>query len=149
MSKDLTATQLQTIKNMSKKEGKSNTTIAKELKLGYRAVKTALKAKNIGDYRRLIEAENKKEAAASKKNRAAKRNNAAQVEKAADKIKEPVYTDRQATAHINQLIKHVANLEDRVQTLSSLLVESDDNLVTRIYKLENKRGLVRRFLERF
>jgi hypothetical protein len=92
---------------------------------------------------------NANEAKANQERRKAKKQNTKAQVKAAEKITAPVYTPEQATAHINSLLQHVGNLEDRVQTISSLLVESDDNVVTRLYRLENKRGLVRRFLERF
>lgn len=145
---ELKATDLQQIKN-DHKGGMSITSIAKKRKIGYAAAKNAVNSRNLNHFKQLMADYNKAEAKASKQRRAAKNNNRVETEKAAEKIKEPVYTERQATAHINQLIKHVANLEDRVQTLSSLLVESDDNIVSRLYRLENKKGRVRRFLERF
>lgn len=146
---ELKAVELQQIKNDHNKGGMSITAIAKKWRIGYAAAKNAVESKNQGDFKRRMDEYNKAEAKASQARRAAKNNNRVETEKAAEKIKEPVYTDRQATNHINSLLNHVANLEDRVQTLSSLLVESDDNVVTRLYRLENKKGLVRRFLERF
>lgn len=138
---------LQQIRN--DKKTMSVTAIAKKHKIGYAAAKNATESKSLSEFKRRMATYNANEAKASKARRAAKQNNKAAVEQAAEKIKEPVYTDRQATHHINSLLNHVANLEDRVQTLSSLLVESDDNIVSRLYRLENKKGVVRRFLERF
>ena len=106
----------------------------------------------IKDFKTRMANYNKVEAAAAANRRNAKKQNTKAQEKAGAKVVEnaqDVYTPQQAKVLIDSLRKHTANLEDRVQTISSLLVESDDNVVTRLYRLETKRGIVRRFLERF
>jgi Spy/CpxP family protein refolding chaperone len=138
---------LQQIRN--DKKTMSITAIAKKYGVGYAAAKNATESKSLSEFRRRMASYNANEAKANQERRKAKKQNTKAQVKAAEKITAPVYTPEQATAHINSLLQHVGNLEDRVQTISSLLVESDDNVVTRLYRLENKRGLVRRFLERF
>lgn len=146
----MNVTKLQQIRSDAKTMSK--TALAKKYKVGGRTIAAALAANgNMNKFKTELATINKKEAEAAKKNRAAKNNNNAKVEaKAAEIMDGPTeYTGPQAKALIDGLLIHTENLEERVQTLSSLLVESDDNIVTRIYRLENKKGFIRRFLERF
>lgn len=120
--------------------------------IGYAAAKNAVEAKNLTDFKQRMASyyENEKRAAAER--RKAKKQNAKAQEKAAEKVVKDItepYTPEQTKVLIDGLIRHCNNLEERLQTISSLLVESDDNVVSRIYKLENKKGVVRRFLEKF
>ena len=141
---------LQQIK--SDNETMSRTKLAKKYGISYAAAKNAVDARNLKDFKTRMANYNKVEAAAAANRRNAKKQNTKAQEKAGAKVVEnaqDVYTPQQAKVLIDSLRKHTANLEDRVQTISSLLVESDDNVVTRLYRLETKRGIVRRFLERF
>lgn len=146
----MNVTKLQQIRSDAKKMSK--TALAKKYKVGSRTIAAALAANgNLNKFKTELAAINAKEAEQTRKARAAKKHNEKKVEaKAAEIIDEPrEYTGPQAKALIDGLLVHTGNLEERLQTLSSLLVESDDNIVTRIYRLENKKGIVRRFLERF
>lgn len=130
----------------------SRTKLAKKYGISYAAAKNAVEARNLKDFKARMANYNKVEAAAAISRRNAKKQNTKAQVKAGAKVVEnaqDVYTPQQAKVLIDSLRKHAANLEDRVQTISSLLVESDDNVVSRLYRLENKRGIVRRFLERF
>lgn len=139
--------ELQQARNMHSKNGMSITAIAKKTGRGQETVKNMLAAKSLSEFKRLQTQRVERDVAARK----AKRGNEKKVEaKAAEILAEPrEYSPAQTKVIIDGLLTHTANLEERVQTLSSLLVESDDNIVTRLYRLENKRGIVRRFLEKF
>lgn len=144
----VTHVELMQARNMHKKDGLSITAIAKKLKRGQETTKNMVNSKSLSEFRRLQAQRHERDKAAA----AAKRQNKKATTAAAEKVLEnatETYTPEQAKALIDGLIRHTQNLEERLQTLSSLLVESDDNLVTRIYKLENKKGVVRRFLEKF
>lgn len=138
---------LNSIKRDYKKEKLSIKAIAKKYEIGNATAANAVKAVDLADFNRLQQERSTK----NTQQRRARKHNTKQVEVAAEKLKASAdtYTPKQTKAYIDALQLHVANLEDRIQTLSSLLVESDDNLVTRIYKLEGRRGAVRRFLDRF
>lgn len=140
---------LQQIRN--DKKAMSITAIAKKYGIGYAAAKNASESKSLSEFRRRMETYNANEAKANKARRAAKRNNEGQKAKAAEKVKDLgyAYTPAQVKQKIDALERHAANLEERLQTVVSLLIESDDNVVTRLYRLESRKGLVRRFLERF
>jgi len=141
---------LQQIRN--DKKTMSTTAIAKKYKIGYAAAKNASVSKSLSEFKRLMTNYNANEAKASQERRKAKKQNNKAQAKAADKVvanAQDVYTPQQVKLLIGDLIKHTQNLEERLQTVVSLLVESDDNVVTRLYKLENSKSVVRRFLERF
>lgn len=141
---------LQQIKSDSKTM--SITKLAKAHSIGYAAAKNAVQARNLKHFKELMASYNTNEAKASQQRRAAKKQNDKAQGKAAEKVVEnatQTYSDQQVKALIDGLVKHTGNLEERLQTVVSLLVESDDNVISRIYNLETKRGFIRRFLERF
>lgn len=144
----VTHVELMQARNMRNKDGMTITAIAKKLKRGQETTKNMVASKSLSEFRRLQAQRHERDKAAA----AAKRQNQKAQEQAAEGVIENItepYTPEQAKMLIDGLIRHTQNLEERLQTISSLLVESDDNLVTRIYKLENKKGVVRRFLEKF
>lgn len=144
----VTHVELMQARNMHRKDKMSITAIAKKLRRGQETVKNMVNSKSLSEFRRLQAARVERDSAARK----AKRQNQKAQEKAAEKVIEDItepYTPEQSKILIDGLIRHCNNLEERLQTISSLLVESDDNIVTRLYKLENKKGVVRRFLEKF
>lgn len=146
--KPVTAVEIQQIKNMKNKDGLSITAIAKKTGRGYETVKNAVNAKNLGDFKRLQQERVKREG----ERRQAKRQNQQSVKKTAEEIisgAKKTYSKRELKTLIDGLLRHTNSLEERLQTIVSLLIEADDNLVTRVYRLENKKSRVRRFLERF
>lgn len=142
---------LKSIKRDYEKENLSIKALAKKYEIGNATAANAVKAADLEDFNRLQRERSAKNTEQRRARKAAKQHNEKQVEKAAEKVKDLgyAYTPKQVKGHIDALLLHVANLEDRVQTLSSLLVESDDNIVSRIYRLEGKKGWLRRFLDRF
>lgn len=136
----------------------STTAIARKYKIGYRAAKAAIEAKgNLTKYRELLAAAYKAEAKKAQGSRAKAKHNEKQKEQAATEMLEKAgqeMTNKQLTVVVTGQGKHLENLEERMQTVVNLLVgggkESDtDDLVTRLTRLENKKGFIRRFLERF
>lgn len=140
---------LQQIKSDSKNT--SLTKLAKKYGIGYAAAKNAVAAKNLTDFKQRMTEYNTQQALASNARRAEKKQNDKAKAEAAEKIKASAntYTDKQVKGIIDGLVVHVDNLEERIQTLTSLLITSEDNLVTRVYNLEGKRSAVRRFLDKF
>lgn len=146
---------LQQIRNDAKTM--STTAIARKYKIGYRAAKCAVQAKSLSEYRRLLATAYKAEAEKASKKRATTKHNEKQKEQAATQMLEKAgqeMTNKQLTIAVMGQGKHLENLEERIQTVVNLLVgggkETDsDDLVTRLTRLENKKGFVRRFLERF
>lgn len=141
---------LQQIKSDSKTMSISK--LAGTYGIGYAAAKNAVAAKNLTDFKQRMADYNAAEAKKNAERRAAKRQNAkaqaAAAEKVVDNITKP-YTDQEVKTLIDGLLRHTASLEERLQTVINLLIDSDDNVVKRIYNLENKKGKLRRFLERF
>lgn len=134
----------------------STTAIARKYKIGYRAAKCAIEAKSLSQYRRFLATAYKAEAEAASKKRATKKHNEKQKEVAADKIIEKAtkeFTNKQLTGLVIAQGKHIENLEERMQTVVSLLVggtdSETDDVVTRLTRLENKKGVLRRFLDKF
>ena len=111
-----------------------------------------LKAADLEDFNRLQRERSAKNTEQRRARKAAKQHNEKQVEKAAEKVKDLgyAYTPKQVKQLIDGLVEHTNNLEDRLQTLTSLVVANpEDNLVTRVYRLEGKKPLLRRFLDKF
>jgi len=151
-NKTVTAVELQQIKNLVNKDGLTVSAVAKKTGRGYETVKNAVTAKNINDFKKLQQDRVKKESAARKeRNQAKRQNDKAQKKTAAEIISnaKQTYSKREVKTLIDGILKHTNSLEERVQTISSLLVESDDNVVKRLYHLEGRKGFLRRFLERF
>jgi len=151
-NKTVTAVELQQIKNLVNKDGLTVSAVAKKTGRGYETVKNAVTAKNINDFKKLQQDRVKKESAARKeRNQAKRQNDKAQKKTAAEIISnaKQTYSKREVKTLIDGILKHTNSLEERVQTISSLLVESDDNVVKRLYNLEGRKGFLRRFLERF
>lgn len=141
---------LQQIRN--DKKTMSITAIAKKYGIGYAAAKNATESKSLSEFKRRMASYNAAEARAEVNRRAARKQNTKAQQQAAEKLVDnatKLYTEQQVKVLIDGLVAHTQNLDERLQTVVSLLVESDDNVVSRIYKLENRRGIVRRFLERF
>lgn len=140
---------LQQIRN--DKKTMSITAIARKYGIGYAAAKNACESKSLSEFKRRMISYNANEAKAAAARRKAKKNNEGAKQKAAEKVADLgyAYTPAQVKQKIDQLQKHAANLEERLQTVVSLLIESDDNVVSRIYRLEKRKGFIRRFLERF
>jgi transposase len=141
---------LQQIKSDSKTM--SITKLAGTYGIGYAAAKNAVEARNLKDFKERMAAYNAAEAKKNAERRKAKTQNQASVKKTAEQIvsnAKQTYSKREVKTLIDGILRHTASLEERMQTMVSLLIESDDNVVSRIYKLENKKGRVRRFLERF
>lgn len=133
------------------KGGVSIKKLSQKYKIGVVTTANAIKATSLAHFKQLQQERSQKEVANKRAKRAAAVNNAKQTDKAAAKVKadllEP-YTPTQTKQLIDGLVAHTENLEERLQTVTSLLIESDDNIVSRIYKLEKPR-FIRRFLERF
>ena len=144
----VTHVELMQVRNMHKKDGKSITAIAKEIKRGQETVKNMVNSKSLSEFRRLQAQRSERE----KARKQAKRQNTASVKKTAEEIinsAKQTYSKREVKTLIDGLLRHTNSLEERLQTIVSLLIEADDNLVTRVYRLESKKGKLRRFLERF
>ena len=137
-----------------KAENKSGVSIKKlsqKYKIGIVTTANAIKASSLAHFKQLQQERSSKEVASKRERRAAVVSNAKVTNEAAKELRKRLttpYTPEQTRAFIDGLIKHNDSLEERVQTIVSLLIEAEDNVITRLYKLEKKHWL-RRFLERF
>lgn len=125
--------------------------LAKEYGVSPTTVSFAIRANSVAEFKKLMAERSSKEVAARKATTKNDKHNDKVKAVAAEEIKEKAkpYTPEQTKALIDGLVLHADNLEERVQTLVSLLITADDNVVSRIYKLEGKRSALRRFLDRF
>lgn len=125
--------------------------LAGEYKVSPTTISFAIRAKGVAEFKKLLAERSSKEVAERNQRKATDKHNDKVKTVAAEKIKDSakVYTPAQTKQLIDGLVEHTTNLEERVQTLVSLLITADDNVVSRVYNLEGKRSLVRRFLDRF
>lgn len=133
------------------KSGVSIKKLSKEYKLGIVTTANAVKATSLAHFKQLQQERSAKEVASKRDRRAAAKSNAKVTDEAAKELRKRLtkpYTPEQTRALIDGMVAHIDNLEERVQTLTSLLISSEDNVVSRLYKLE-KPHFIRRFLERF
>lgn len=144
------ANALKDIKSRNKK-GDGQKKIAKEYNVSPTTISFAIRANSVAEFKKLLKERTDKEVAARRDRKAAKKQNDKAQEKAAEKVKDLgyAYTPKQVKQLIDGLVEHVNNLEERLQTVTSLLITSDDNVVSRLYKLEGKKSWLRRFLEKF
>lgn len=149
----LNAVDLQEIKNANRKDGKGLKVIAKEYGISYGAAKCAVASKNVNDFKRLLAEYNRKENEAAKDRRTAKKRTAKAEElKAAAPEGSDLgyaYTPKQVKLKLDAVTRLAESDNERLDTVVQLLITSPDNLVTRIAKLEGRKGLLRRFLDRF
>lgn len=147
----IAANDLKDIKQRNTK-GESQKAIAKQYGISPTTVSFAIRAHSVAEFKKLLKERTDKEVAARRDRKAAKKQNDKAQEKAAEKVKDLgyAYTPKQVKQLIDGLVEHTNNLEDRVQTLTSLVVANpEDNLVSRVYRLEGKKSLLRRFLDKF
>lgn len=145
------ANALKDIKTRNKK-GDGQKKIAKEYNVSPTTISFAIRANSVAEFKKMLKERTDKEVAARRDRKAAKKQNDKAQDVAAEKVKSLgyAYTPKQVKQLIDGLVEHTNNLEERVQTLTSLVVANpEDNLVTRVYKLEGKKPLLRRFLDKF
>lgn len=132
--------------------GNSIKKLSKEYKIGVVTCANAIKATSLAHFKQLQKERSTKETASKRDRRAAAKQNAKVTDEAAKELRKRLttpYTPEQTRQLIDGLVAHTSDLEDRVTTLTQLLITSDDNIVSRIYKLEGKKSLLRRFLDKF
>lgn len=151
----LNAVDLQQIKNANRKEGKGLKAIAKQYGISYGAAKCAVESKNVNHFKQLLKEYNRKENEAAKARRANKRQNTKAQEKAAEEVKSLgyAYTPAEVKKKLDAVTALAESDNERLNTVVSLLVggdgENEDNVITRLTRLENRKGIVRRFLDKF
>lgn len=134
------------------RQGNSQKQLAVQYGVSPTTIGFVVKANSVAEFKKLLKERTDKEVAARRDRKAAKKQNDKAQEKAAEKVKDLgyAYTPKQVKQLIDGLVEHCNNLEDRVQTLTSLVVANpEDNLVSRVYRLEGKKPLLRRFLDKF
>jgi hypothetical protein len=125
--------------------------LAKKYGIGYAAAKNAVEAKNLKDFRAKMAAYYKAEAEAARK----RRQNQKAKEATADQIVETanVYTPEQTKRKLDAVEALAQNNSERLDTVVSLLIggdnETDDNVITRLARLEGRKSWLRRFLDKF
>lgn len=145
------AAALKDIKDKNRK-GNSQKQLATQYGVSPTTIGFVIKANSVAEFKKLLKERTDKEVAARRTRKAAAKQNDKAKAVATEKVKDLgyAYTPKQVKQFIDGLIEHTANLEERVQTLTSLVVANpEDNLVTRVYKLEGKKPLLRRFLDKF
>lgn len=132
--------------------GNSQKQLANQYGVSPTTIGFVIKANSVAEFKKLLKERTDKEVAARRDRKAAKKQNDKAQVKAAEKVKDLgyAYTPKQVKQLIDGLVAHTDNLEERVQTLTSLVVANpEDNLVSRVYRLEGKKSLLRRFLDKF
>ncbi len=145
------ATAIKDIKEKNR-QGNSQKALAGTYGVSPTTIGFAIRANSVAEFKKLLKERTDKEVAARRDRKAAKKQNDKAKAVATEKVKDLgyAYTPKQVKQLIDGLVEHTNNLEERVQTLTSLVVANpEDNLVTRVYKLEGKKPLLRRFLDKF
>ena len=132
--------------------GNSQKQLATQYGVSPTTIGFVIKANSVAEFKKLLKERTDKEVSARRDRKAAKKQNDKAQEKASEYVKDLgyAYTPKQVKQFIDGLLAHNESLEERVQTLTSLVVANpEDNLVSRIYRLEGKKSLLRRFLDKF